>query len=95
MRQLLDEATADGTPDEVFFAKLTEALRIGITGWRNMGSHAFADGFDQVLTAQEMYDLVGVHLERTRLAEDDLKNSRSPAPSAGAPSAPAAPAAGA
>lgn len=65
---------------------ILDALIIGLTGWRNLKNR---DGeiieFDverlpDILTDTEMWELVGLLLRQTQIAEDDIKKSVSQSP---------------
>ena len=81
MKQALD-ADDDSESERL----ILKALEIGLTGWRNIrDSIGQAIGFDvqrlpDILTDTEMWELLGLLLRQTQIAEADLKKSVSQSP---------------
>ena len=70
-------------------AQILSAIQIGLVGWKNLADYDPAR-LPDLLTDLELWELVGLLLEKTRLAELDRKNSGSPSDSGSAASVPTA-----
>ncbi len=95
VREAINAAIAAAS-DEESQRLVLEAIKLGLAGWRNMTHSAAAAALEydpekltEVLTDCELFELVGLLLEKTHLAEIDLKNSGSPSawPTAAEPAA--------
>jgi len=83
------EAALKAASDDDAQAQILSAIQIGLVGWKNLTDYDPAR-LPDLLTDLELWELVGLLLEKTRLAELDRKNSGSPSvlvPAASVPTA--------
>lgn len=83
------EAALKAASDDDAQTQILSAIQIGLVGWKNLTDYDPAR-LPDLLTDLELWELVGLLLEKTRLAELDRKNSGSPSDSGSAASVPTA-----
>ena len=83
------EAALKAASDDDAQTQILSAIQIGLVGWKNLADYDPAR-LPDLLTDLELWELVGLLLEKTRLAELDRKNSGSPSDSGSAASVPTA-----
>lgn len=83
------EAALKAASDDDAQTQILSAIQIGLVGWKNLTDYDPAR-LPDLLTDLELWELVGLLLEKTRLAELDRKNSALPSalvPAASVPTA--------
>ena len=86
VQQLRAAVSERGLIDQQAIDQLSEALGVGLVGWRNLPGEFAVGRLADVLTFAEMFELAGKMVTRTDATEEELKNSASPSASATAPS---------
>ena len=71
------EAALKAASDDDAQTQILSAIQIGLVGWKNLADYDPAR-LPDLLTDLELWELVGLLLEKTRLAELDRKTSGSP-----------------